>query len=524
LVKPPETLGDYIEILKRRSPSIVLGFLAVLVVAAAVALLLPPVYRSEATILIEDQEVPPDYVMTTITSFAEQRLQSINQRITSSDRMLEIINKFGLYRDQREKKTNEEIIGQMRNAVNLRLISSDVVDRRTGRPAKATIAFSLSYQGKESPGTVQRVADELTSLFLEENLRIRERATREISLFLEDEVDLQKQRLNELEDRIATFKKAHINELPEMLDSNVQRLATVERGIERLDDQLKSLKEREGYLQTQLASLEPELENDPDERRLQELELQLVSLKTRVSEDHPDMKKIRAEIDELKKQLYPEGPPAPGSERAPDNPAYVTLSSQLASTRADIEFTEEQIRKQEREKGKYERRIETTPRIEKEYTTLLIERSSAREKLNDLMVKINEARVAHNLEKDQKGERFTLIDPPRLPEKPFKPNRLLILLVGVVLGVGAGLGLGALREFTDSSIRSAEALAAVTSLPLLAGVRRIVTAKEKRRKKIRRLVLASASVGLIFGTVVLFHYFVMDLDIFWAKVMRRLAI
>ena len=246
MVKPPETLGDYIEILKRRSPSIVLGFLAVLVVAAAVALLLPPVYRSEATILIEDQEVPPDYVMTTITSFAEQRLQSINQRITSSDRMLEIINKFGLYRDQREKKTNEEIIGQMRNAVNLRLISSDVVDRRTGRPAKATIAFSLSYQGKESPATVQRVADELTSLFLEENLRIRERATREITLFLEDEVDLQKQLLDDLEDRIADFKKAHIHELPEMLDSNVQRLAAVERGIERMDDQLKSLKEREG--------------------------------------------------------------------------------------------------------------------------------------------------------------------------------------------------------------------------------------------------------------------------------------
>jgi polysaccharide chain length determinant protein (PEP-CTERM system associated) len=524
LVKTPETPGEYLDILKRRKLSIFLTALTGIVATAAIALLLAPVYKSEATILIEDQEIPPDYVMTTITTFAEQRLQSINQRITSSDRMLEIINKFDLYREERRKKTNEEIIARMRDAVNLRLISSDVVDRRTGRPAKATIAFSLSFQAKESPAKVQQVADELTSLFLEENLRIREKATREITVFLEDEVDLQKKRLDQLEGQIMAFKDEHLDELPEMLESNVQRLATVERSIERLEDQLKSLKEREGYLQTQLAALEPELENDPDEQRLQQLEIQLITLKTRLSEEHPDVIKTRAEIADLEKRIYPDGAPSDGENRKPDNPAYVTLSSQLAGTRADIDFTAQQIRKQQREEEKYQRRIETTPKIEKEYTTLLIERSSAREKLNDLMRKINEARVAHNLEKDQKGERFTMIDPPRLPEKPFKPNRLLIFVVGVVLSLGAGLGVAVLKEFSDRAVYSAELLPALFSAPVLGGIREIKTPRDRRRKRVLRIGLAAALVVAAAGSVVVFHYFIMDLDIFWVKVMRRLAI
>jgi polysaccharide chain length determinant protein (PEP-CTERM system associated) len=522
LINQPQTIGDYIDIVKRRKWSLILPALIVTVIAVVIALVLTPVYRSSATILIEDQKIPQDFVMTTVTSFAEQRLQSINQRITSSTRLLELINKFDLYRDEREKKTTEEIVAKMRDDVKLNLISADVIDRRTGRPAKATIAFSLSYSGKESPQKILRVADTLTTLFLEENLQIREQQTKDISSFLQEEVKRQKAELEQIEDGIAAFKEAHLNELPEMLQANMQDLNNTERDIERLEGKLQTLREREGYLQIQLASLDPDLDNK--ETRLKDLKLQQVTLKTRVSENHPDLQKVKAEIEELEKAMAGENGDSANSGKRAENPAYVTLDSQLAGTQSEMEFIKKQLDDLEKEKEKYTQRIETTPNIEQEYTALLMERNSARTKLDDLMRKIAEARVAHSLEKEQKGERFTLIDPARLPEKPFKPNRLLIMVIGVVLGAGAGVGLLFLREFTDQSIRSIDTLAAASSIPVLAGIRTIVTPRERRRKRIQWAITAAASLLLVVGLVVVFHYFIMDLDIFWAKVMRRLAL
>ena len=140
------------------------------------------------------------------------------------------------------------------------------------------------------------------------------------------------------------------------------------------------------------------------------------------------------------------------------------------------------------------------------------------------MRKFLEARIAHNLEKEQKGERFIIIDPPQLPEKPFKPNRLAIMLIGVVLGIGAGIGTASLREFSDHSVRTVDALAMATSFPVLATIREIVTVKDQRRKKTRRIIQVSATTAILIGAVVIFHLFIMDLDIFWAKLMRRIAI
>jgi hypothetical protein len=140
------------------------------------------------------------------------------------------------------------------------------------------------------------------------------------------------------------------------------------------------------------------------------------------------------------------------------------------------------------------------------------------------MRKHMEARVAHGLEKEQKGERFTLIEPPRLPEKPYKPNRLAIMLIGIVLGMGAGIGLAALREFSDDAVRSAESLTMMTEFPVLAGIPEIMTAKDIAGRRTKRLALAVCALAAVVLGLAVFHFFVMDLDIFWAKLMRKLAI
>ncbi len=513
------SLNDFFDIVKRRRWSLVLPVVLVIAAAGALALLLPSVYRSSATILIEEQEIPTDFVMATVTSFVEQRLQQINQRIMSTTRLLEIINQFDLYVDLREKWTTAEVIDKMREDIRLNTISVDTVDRRTGRPTAATIAFTLSYEGKD-PGTVVKVANVLSSLFLEENLRVRERQTSETSQFLEEELEKVKTLLASVEAQIAVFKESHMHELPELMQVNQQSLNNAEQSIQRLSETLRGLKEREGYLETQLASTAPDL-GAQDRARLNELEIQMVHLGTRYSDIHPDIVKTRAEIAELKEKIKIGGKDGKGSDELPDNPAYVTTESQLASTRAEIASVKRMMDEQEKTAAMYRGRLEATPKAEQAYNALMNERAGAQAKANELMQKLMAARVAQGLEQGNKGERFTLIDPARMPEKPFKPNRLAILLIGVVLGIGAGVGMAALREFSDYSVRNPEALSVATGVPVLASIPRIVTRQDRHRATRKRIAWALGVIVAVAACIAIFHFFVMDLDVFWAKLIRK---
>jgi hypothetical protein len=256
-------------------------------------------------------------------------------------------------------------------------------------------------------------------------------------------------------------------------------------------------------------------------KRLEELKSPLIFLKNRYSDEYPDVAKTKAEIAELE-AIVNQNDKTPGEDDAPDNPAYITLASQLASTRTDIQSVKKQITALSRQKSVYEQRIAATPGVEETYNQLMIERRSLQAKYDDLMQKFMETRVAHGLEEEQKGERFTLIEAARLPEKPVKPNRLVITLIGLVLGIGSGVGVASLREFSDQSVRNAYNLSAATGFPVLAGIPKIVTADDRRQRRIRKILLVSGIVFVIVSAVLIFHFFIMDLNVFQAKLMRKL--
>lgn len=515
------TFDDLTTIIRRRKWSLILPAFGVMLLAAVVAFVLPPAYKSTAKILIEEQEMPAEFVKTSITSYAEQRIQTINQRIMSYDRLLSIINRFDLYRDLRDKQSNEVIVDRMRRDTKLEMINADVIDPRTGRSSEVSIAFALSYEGRDEPRKILQVASKLTSLFLEENLRTRVRQTQEISQFLEEERKKVKKSLDSLEARIAEFRGMHINTLPELLQVNIQNLSNTEHGIEVVREQLRGQKERESYIQTQLAGLAPKKE---DKQHLEQLRIQLVQLRTRFTDQYPDVIKTKAEIAELERQMAMDRIHRRGKEIPPDNPTYITLTSQLSSIQAEIASSEARIKALKKRAQKYQRQIDETPRVEETYRMLTTERDNTQAKYDDLMRKVMEARVSQGLEKEQKGERFTLIDPARLPEKPNKPNRLTIAAIGLVLGIGAGIGLAVLREFSDTSIHSARHLTAITSFPVLAMVPAIATSRDFNRRRRHKILLTAAAVGIVAGGVAAFHFRVMDLSVFWAKVMQYVSV
>lgn len=577
----PKDLRDYIDFIRRKKRHLLIPFFCIFLAGAAVALLLPPVYKSTATILIEGQQIPTDFVRTTVTSFAEERIQVITQRIMSRSRLLEIIDRFNLYVDLRERRTTEEIIDIMRDDIELETISADVIDTRTGRPTQATIAFTLSYQWK-NPEIVQQVANMLASFYLEENLKTREHQARSTSRFLEVELKSLQGRLDELERKIAHFKERHLSDLPELMQLNLQTLARIERDIQQAGYDIKMLEDRKIYLQGQLETIRPHSpwitstgERIPTpEERFEILKTQLISASANLSEWHPDVIKLKKEIEELQKEvsreedlrdkkkrldalkldlesfrgrytdkhpdvtstrrkiknleqeiarLTKEGNPVSAAVVKPDNPAYINLATQIESVTLQIEARKKEQMELKKRLEDYQRRLEKTPQVEKAYLTLTRDQENTWAQYQETLKKLMEARVAEGMEQEQKGERFTIIDPAQYPEKAFKPNRIAILLISLILGIGGGVGYASVSEYMDRSVKTGDDIISAAHISVLASIPYIETQGEIRKRRLKRIATAVIIFMAIACGLLAFHLYVMPLEVFWARATRFVA-
>ena len=570
-------------IIRRRRTLFTLVFILIFLAALATAFLLSSLYRSQVVILIEEQQIPPEYVKTAVTSYVEERLQLITQQIMSRPRLLKMIKQFNLYQDMQDRYTTEEILDKMRQRINLETTSADVIDKRTGRPSTATIAFTLSFED-ESPGTAQKVASQLASFYLEENLRTREETASNITAFLQHELDNLKKQIDQLEQRISSFKQQHKYELPEFNAINLQAIDRLQRDLDQYDSNIRTLQERKIYLEGQLATIDPltPLTNDQGQtvmnprKRLKYLRVQLLSLQSSLSPRHPDVKKLKKEIAKLEarvggreddlqlkiKQLidlqgqlaalkgrlgdkHPDviklsrqtaaleaeveaakndtGTNDKTSLAEPENPAYINIQTQIASTAMEVAEMKKARDNLKREIAKYQQRLENAPVVERDYSQLTRDYDNAKFKYNEIMNKLMEARVAQGMEESQKGERFTIIDPAQLPEKPFKPNRLAIVLIGFVLALGAAVGAAAVRESLDDSVKNPEELDNLTGVPVLSTINLMESSIERRQRQRRTWLLLIILVIGFIAALTLFHFFVMPLDILWIKLQRRAA-
>ncbi|OPX33594.1 MAG: hypothetical protein B1H11_12315 [Desulfobacteraceae bacterium 4484_190.1] len=574
-------IQDLKGVIRRRKKSFIVPFLSIFLLAVVIAFMLPPIYRSESKILIEGQQIPEEYVRTTITTYVEERLQVIKQQVMSYTKLLNLIKQFNLYPEMREKHTPEEMVAKMREAIELKTVSASVINRRTGRPSAATIAFTLSFEGK-SPPKVQKIVNVLTSFFLEEDLKRREELASVTTDFLDQESENLKKQIHILESKISKFKEAHIGELPEFSNVNLQATARLERDLDRIVARIGALKEQKIYLKAQIASVEPlrpivteqgKVTRNPKER-LKALRLQLLSLQSTLSAKHPDIKKLKKEIKELEAQVGKSddsvakvrrlselegqlaalkgklGPKHPdvirlskevkalsqvvdglltekskteASDENPDNPAYISLMTRITAVDLEIETLIDEKKKIRQRMDEYNRKLEAAPLVEKEYLELTRDYENAKRKHSDIMNKLLTARISQGMEQTQRGERFTIAEPARLPLKPYKPNRMAIMLIGFVLALGAGIGLAAVGEAMDRSVKTADELSNIVGVPVFSVISLMETREERRARLIRRLLLVTTAVGAIVVVLILINQFVMPLDILWAKVQRRLA-
>jgi polysaccharide chain length determinant protein (PEP-CTERM system associated) len=462
-----QSLYDLFQILKRRK----LGFLApfglMVMTGIFLVMFLPSYYKSTATILVEEQKIPQNFVMAAVTSYAEQRLQMINSKIMGFSNLQDLIKRFNLYEKLKSKNTSEQIVQKMRDNIKLEMIRSDNIDPKTGRPSNDVVAFTLSYEGTD-PQKVYHTITELSSQYLKQNMATRKRQSGDTSSFIESELNKIKHDLDKTDAQINRFKQKHLLELPDSLQANIGRLTTLEQSISALRDRQMVLRQQENKLQTQLVSVSPSLELITIQKQLDELKMTLMSLKSKFSSEHPDVKKAEAEIRIIEQQLKNRKRSAISS--VPDNPIYIALSSERSGIKSEIDSLSTQIVEKIRNRVDYNGRIETTSRIESEYNGLLAEQANMKNKYNDLSRKLMEAKVADGLEKEQKGEHLSLSEPASFPEQPFKPNRFLLMIISVILGIGLGSVVVFVVEGLDDSLRDSRRLIAETRLPILGNI------------------------------------------------------
>jgi uncharacterized protein involved in exopolysaccharide biosynthesis len=338
----PNALREYLAAARYRRPLLITVFVLCLVVTIALAVLLPPKYRSAGTILIEQQEMPQELVRSTVTSYADERVQVISKRVMTTETLLGIIRRYDLYPTERAKYTREALLNLMRKDIGLKMISADVIDPRSGHPTSATIAFEVSYSNR-SPDLAAKVANELTTLYLNENLNNRTQLARDAANFLESEADRVSRQIADLEVKLAQFKDKNQQKLPELTQLNMTLLDRTQEEIRSQESRRDSLEQQLVYLEAQLAQLKPNsaMFSDTGERitstadRLKMARSQLDTARALYAPDHPDIQRLQREVSGLEKQLAAD--PRATAQAAASPPTETNdLRRRLENSRAQL--------------------------------------------------------------------------------------------------------------------------------------------------------------------------------------------
>lgn len=471
-------------------------FLVPFSAVATAILVLPDVYEASATILAERQQVPEEFVRSTVTSEVERRVHMISQTIMSRSELTKLIDRFGLYPELRKTETPDEVVRRMREDIEVDLKHAGEGNQRT------TTAFSISYRGQDAE-KVARVANEIASRYIDEDLKLRERQASGTTEFLETQLhDDLRGKLEDLEKKVRSFKEAHMGELPQQETAN---LAT----LERLNGQLLLNAEKQARVREQIGILEqlvsPEeasATSAPDamRARIASLKRTLRELRKRYTDRYPDVVVLKEQIEQLEKQLAA-GDLDAVAGAALSGPDVTSQVHSLRAARVELRALQAEEKNLRKAIADYQSRVENTPRREQEFQALKRDYETTQEIYQSLLKRYQEAKLAQSLEHHQKGEQFRLLDPAVIPREPAGPNRLRLLAVALAAVLGFAGGIVLLRERADTSFRDVEELRAAVRVPFVVSIPKIVTRQDRLWERLR-FGFGATALGVAIGSAV----------------------
>lgn len=524
------TLRDYVSMVRRRGRYLIVSFVIIFAGMSLVAVLLPPTYRSTGTILVESQQVPDELIHSTVSSYVDERIAVIKQRVLTRSNLLKIVDKYGLFKDQTDV-TGSELLDKMRARVNIDTIGAEV--GKSGQ--KTTIAFSLSYDDSK-PETAFRVANDLVTLFLEENVKTRTERATETTDFLTEEAKKLQSDLETIEGKMADYKQRNGNALPENIELRMSMVSTLESEIKDIERQIQAGRDELNLLDIELTSARSGLTYSGTGQVAQTPAEQLAAARSEYEKDkviykdaYPDLKALKRKIEALEKEVQGSG----DKEGKKDTESSLQSAGQdlvVAKIQARIEATQASqkslIAQQKELKARlasYQEDILQTPQVERGLVDLNRDYQNAKAKYDDIRSKQMNAQISENLESQKMAERFSLIESPMLPDKPTAPNRSKLVVMGFFLALAGSVGLVMFLESIHQRVRGLGPLEALIGQPALVSIPYITTIEERTRKRAKpRLKLLAISVFLVLlATLAAINFFYRPLDLLAYQVMGR---
>jgi polysaccharide chain length determinant protein (PEP-CTERM system associated) len=498
------TPADYISMLRRRWVLILTLSLIGPLLAYCVSRVLPNKFKSQTLVLIEQPTVSAKIVDSLDSSDINQRLSSMQQQILSRSRLEPIIRQFNLYPQDVNRKSMDELVLRLQKSIEVTPILPMAETRAQQLPG-FYVAVTL-----DTARNAQEVCTTITSMFIEQSIRLRQEHSETTTKFLAQELASAKAGLDEQDAKLAAFKSRYAGELPEDEPTNLNLLTGLTSQLDASTQALSRAQQdktfNESLLSQQVAAWQAsQTGRDPEtlEQQLVAAQAHLSALQASYTDDYPDVIKAKNDIANLQKKIADgDGPNKPNG--AGKGPKSSIEPSQIQQLRSQIHSDEviigtktkeqEQIRKQI---GLYQERIQSSPAVEQQYKELTRGYQTALDSYNELQKKRDNSEMAVNLERKQEGEQFSVLDPANLPDKPSFPNRPLFALGGLAGGLGLGLGIAFFLEMKDSSFKTERDVEFALHLPVLAMVPAIepLLAKSNKKNGNQKLAATDMEVG-----------------------------
>lgn len=489
------TVDDYLAMLRRRLKVILLPTLLTPLLGFAVSYAFTPKYTSTTLVLVEEQKVPEAYVKQVVNQDLSERVTRLEQRALSAEELRPMIEKIKSIDPAAGNLNMEEV----RTGVSIQAVQAAVI-AAPGSGKGDVPGFNVNFTGR-TPQQAREVCSELANIIIRENFADREQVARDTTDFLGRQVADSKRSLDELDTKLAEFKKKFIGQLPGDEEKNLEMLRSMNSQLDAATQTLNRAQQDKAYaesmLATQLAAWKSS-ENSSDPKTLQkqmaDLQDQLLQLKARYTDEHPEVIKTKNDIKALQKKIddvnaaaaNPSSTSAESQGNLAEPPEIQQLRLQVHTqqqTIAQATRAQQQIQAQIKV---LEGRVALSPAVEQQYKELTRDYDSAQKRYNDLLLKKAEAETQTDMEREQQGEQMHVLRPADLPDSPSFPNRILFAGGGLAGGLVLGFGLAMWLEFRDKSVRSEADVIAILDLPVLTQLPWVTTEAEKNGKAEKR--------------------------------------